>query len=131
MNRDLSPYFISRERQGQPVPLALPSWGEAKAHKGLQDCVRDLKHRRRGTALTISPSWLMKSRLPKWMSAPGVYSMRGPPLALVVAPRILDRGGQASASLTASPSPMKGKSRLPKRMSFWETDWCRSWPSGA
>jgi hypothetical protein len=77
MNCDLSPYFISRERQDQPVSLAPPSWGEAKAHKGLRDCVRALKQRRRGTALTISPSWLMKSRLPKWMSALGVYSMRG------------------------------------------------------
>jgi hypothetical protein len=61
------------------------------------------------------PSWLTaKSRLPKWMDASRVYSLRGPPLALAVVPRFLGRGGRAFGALIASPSPLKGKSRLPK-----------------
>jgi hypothetical protein len=70
-----------------------------------------------GTALTISPSWLIKkSRLLKQMAAQGVQSMRGPPPALEVVPRFLGGWGRASRALTATPLLSKDKLRLPKRI---------------
>lgn len=41
----------------------------------------------------------------------------GPPPALAVALKLLGEGGRASGALIASPSPLKGKLRLPK----WNT----------
>jgi hypothetical protein len=68
-----------------------------------------------GIDLTMSPSRpMVKSRLPKRTDAPGVHSTREPPSALAFVPRLLGGGGRASGALIASPSPLKGKSRLPK-----------------
>jgi hypothetical protein len=40
----------------------------------------------------------------------------GSPLALAIVPRLLGEGSQAFEALTASPTPSREKSRLPKRI---------------
>jgi hypothetical protein len=49
---------------------------------------------------------------------PRVHSMWGLPLALTVVLKFIDREGQTSKALIASPSSLKGKSRLLKWISI-------------
>lgn len=113
MNHDLLPLLVNLGRRVRPRPLMPPARG---ATEGLRDGVGALRRSMSGGLCPNHVALLADSDIeaPK---ADGCYRGAfdaGPPPALAVALKLLGEGGRASGALIASPSPLKGKSRLPK-----------------